>query len=235
MESSHDAECRDSSSYRFVGGGFGGIEVEEAVTRFYQIRCVEAKAGHCHDNRSARPETVSIAMNSGKYLNIQDVIDLGTTLIKTADLYPMQFVTEKDFFPLVVAYLTGRVPALETEVATKDGRIDFQLKGTNPTWLELAVQPRHFVDKNAPDLRLPGYTRVSLPASQNRRELQKLMNAPTGKTRYLLLVDLNGGYKRATLIKQYKAEAAKITQGKTVRVVYVSRKDPFHFKAAALP
>jgi hypothetical protein len=55
-----------------------------------------------------------------KILTIADVLDLGRALINTANIYPLSFVTEKDFFPLVVAYLTGRVPALKTEVSTEE-------------------------------------------------------------------------------------------------------------------
>lgn len=85
-------------------------------------------------------------------LTIDHVKDLGRMLIEVANLYPTKFLSERDFFPLVVAYLTGRIPSMESEVSTTEGRIDFQLKGTNPTWLELAVQPRTLADRISPML-----------------------------------------------------------------------------------
>lgn len=159
-----------------------------------------------------------------KKLTIADVKELGRTLIEVANLYPTKFLSERDFFPLVVAYLTGRVPSLVPEVSTTEGRIDFQLKGTNPTWLELAVQPRTLTDKNFPNILFPGNsTRNSLYASQNRTELHKLMKESTGKTRFLLLVDLHGGYDLAKLEVGYKAATKKVKKGTSVRIVYVSQ------------
>jgi hypothetical protein len=169
-----------------------------------------------------------------KKLTIDDVTALGRTLIRVSDLYPTKFLSERDFFPLVVAYLTGRVPALTAEVAAKGGRVDFQLKGTNPTWLELVVQPRILADKNCPALVFPGHNaKTSLYAGQNPTELKKLMAEPKGKTRFLLLVDLHGGYDIAKLKAGYSVEAKKIKKGKPVRVVYVSRSGSAHFLARA--
>jgi hypothetical protein len=164
-----------------------------------------------------------------KILTIPDVTDLGRALVTTANLYPMRFVTERDFFPLVVTYLSGRVPALKAEVATDRGRIDFRLKGNNPTWLELAVQARAFSDKNFPEVQLPGYSVGALYASQNRQELRKLMNETRGKTRFLLLIDLNGGYDLPKLEAAYRNEARTHIHGKPVRVVYVSPTRSHHF------
>lgn len=160
-----------------------------------------------------------------KILTIQDVIELGQTLIAVANQYPTRFLTERDFFPLVVTYLTGRVPSLKTEVCTKSGRIDFHLKGNNPTWLELAVQPRMLVDKKNPDVRFSGHAAMGcLHASQNRPELRKLIKEPKGRTRFILLVDFHGGYKLNGLKENYGKEASKFT-GRSVRVIYVS---PFY-------
>jgi hypothetical protein len=64
-----------------------------------------------------------------KKLTIADVHSLGRVLIDVANLYPTRFLTERDFFPSVVTYLTGRIPSVETEVASSEGNIDFQLKG----------------------------------------------------------------------------------------------------------
>lgn len=169
-----------------------------------------------------------------KILSIADVIALGGALIAVSDLYPTRFLTERDFFPLVVAYLTGRVPALKTEASTTHGRVDFHLKGTNPTWLELAVQPRTLIDKNYTSIVFPGHnSKTSLYAGQNKSELKKLMSESKGKTRFLLLLDLHGGYNLTTLEAGYKTEAAKNKNGKSVRVVYVSRLNSKHFKAGA--
>ena len=159
-----------------------------------------------------------------KKLTIADVVSLGETLVQVSNMYPTRYLTERDFFPLVVAYLSGRVPALVPEVSTAEGRIDFHLKGNNPTWLELAVQPRVLVDLNNPNVVFSGNsTKGCLYASQNRSELRKLMYAPTGSTRFLLLVDLHGGYNTSTLKAGYKTEAAKFKNGKPVRVVYISQ------------
>ncbi len=171
-----------------------------------------------------------------KKLTIADVQDLGRTLITVANLYPTRYLTERDFFPLVITYLTGRIPSITAEVASSEGVIDFQLKGNNPTWLELAVQPRAIVDANCPAVKFPGHRhKNALYASQNRPELRKLMLQPTGKTRFLLLVDLTGKYDCESLKLGYNAEARKIKKGFSVRVVYASQ-DPSkdcHFIAKA--
>ncbi len=170
-------------------------------------------------------------------LTIEHVKDLGRMLIEVANLYPTKFLSERDFFPLVVAYLTGRIPSMEAEVSTTEGRIDFQLKGTNPTWLELAVQPRTLADKNFPNVAFPGNKAKTLYASQNRPELRKLMNEQTGKTRFLLLVDLHGGYVLKKLETGYKTEAKTYKKGKSIRVVYVSQSllTGYSFLASAKP
>jgi hypothetical protein len=169
-----------------------------------------------------------------KILTISDVIELGRALIQTANLFPMRFVTERDFFPLVITYLNGRVPAMKAEALTDDrGRIDFRLTGNNPTWLELAVQARAFKDKNYPDVQLPGYSVTALLASQNKGEIRKLMKEAKGKTRFLLLLDLNGSYNLRNLESGYRKEAAKHLGGKTIRVIYVSATTEYHFRATA--
>lgn len=156
-------------------------------------------------------------------LCIADVRELGLMLVKVANMYPTKFLTERDFFPLVVAYLTGRFPEIVAEVAVSEGKVDFQLKGTNPTWLELAVQPRQFSDRNFPNLSFPGTGKTTLYASQNRSEVRKLVTEPLGKTRFLLLVDLHGGYKLDRLMEGYAAECRKIRKRRPLNVVYVSQ------------
>lgn len=171
-----------------------------------------------------------------KKLRIADVQDLGRTLVIVANTYPTRYLTERDFFPLVITYLTGRIPSVSAEVASSEGVIDFQLKGNNPTWLELAVQPRTIVDANCPTVKFPGHSaKNSLYPSQNRPELRKLMLEPMGKTRFLLLLDLTGKYDCAALKLGYQTEAKKIKKGKSIRIVYTSQdatKD-CHFVAKA--
>lgn len=168
-----------------------------------------------------------------KKLTIHDVNQLGRMLIDVSDSYPTKFLTERDFFPLVVAYLSGRVPSLKTEVQLNGGVADFRLGGTNDTWLELAVQPRQLKDENHPALHFPGHSVVNaLYPGQNIKELRKLMNEPKGKTRFLLLVDLAGTY--GSLKKLYRQSGLNIAGPKPVRVVYVTR-DPAkteHFKVS---
>jgi hypothetical protein len=159
-----------------------------------------------------------------KILNIQDVQQLGRVLIDVSNLYPTRFLTERDFFPLVVTYLTGRLPSVVPEVASTEGVIDFQLKGNNPSWLELAVQPRKIIDPNSPTVLFPGHNnKNSLYASQNRPELKKLMYAPTGKTRFLLLVDLVGAYDPSALKSAYQLEGKSNKKGQTIRVIFSSQ------------
>jgi len=169
-----------------------------------------------------------------KKLTITDVQQLGRVLIDVANLYPTRFLTERDFFPAVVTYLTGRIPSVDTEVASSEGTIDFQLKGNNPMWLELAVQPRAPIDGNCPTVKFPGHTaRNALYASQNRPELRKLRYVKTGKTRFLLLIDLTGKYDITALRAGYREEIKKLKGGRSIGVVYSSQdasKDG-HFKA----
>lgn len=63
------------------------------------------------------------------------------------------------------------------------------------------------------------------------------MKEQTGKTRFLLLVDLHGGYDLDNLEAEYKKEAKKFKKGKSVRVVYVSQAllTGYAFLASAKP
>jgi hypothetical protein len=159
-----------------------------------------------------------------KILTIEDVQQLGRVLIDVSNLYPTRYLTERDFFPLVVTFLTGRLPSVVPEVASTEGVIDFQLKGNNPTWLELAIQPRKIIDPNSPRVVFPGHNhKNSLYASQNRPELRKLMFAPIGKTRFLLLVDLVGTYDPGSLKSSYQIEGKKNKNGQSIRVIFSSQ------------
>lgn len=165
-----------------------------------------------------------------KKLTIDDVKELGKVLIKVSNLYPLQFITERDFFPLVLTYLEGRIPGVDTEFNVTGGRVDFRFKGPNPTLLELAVQPREIQDVNFTTLVFPtNKSKSNLNASQNRSEIEKLTKDKKAKTRFLLLVDLRGNYDKANLIQRYKNESAKHPNGTSVRVVYVSRQEAYNF------
>lgn len=158
-----------------------------------------------------------------KKLTIDDVVGLGQALMEVAYWYPTRFLTERDFFPLVMAYLSGRIPYLNREVAATEGVVDFRIGGNNPTWLELAVQPRQLIDVNNKTLRFPGHSAVnSLYAGQNKTELGKLMKQPTGTTRFLLLLDLTGRYDLKALVAGYKQLGKSIGGRFPVRVIYVT-------------
>ena len=109
---------------------------------------------------------MATAPSAHKKLTISDVMGLGRALVDTANLYPTQFLTERDFFPVVVMYLNGRVPGVTAEVAATEGTIDFRLTGPNPIWLELAVQPRALSDSIFQNSRFPATTSrtSSMPA-----------------------------------------------------------------------
>ena len=140
-----------------------------------------------------------------KSLTISDVIALGETLVALGNQYPLTYRTERDFFPLVMAYLRGRVPTLKPEAQVEDGRVDFRVGGTNPAYLELAVAPRALQDPDFPALVIPGHgAPTQLYASQNTTELQKLRAIPQSKAknRYLLLIDFRAGRKRSAVKAQ---------------------------------
>lgn len=117
----------------------------------------------------------------GRHCRIRDVEELGKALIAVADEYPTRFLTEKDFFPLVRAYLHGRFPGVESEHRVKSGAIDFRIGGTNPSLLELAVAPRALADKCHAEQKFPGHGAApQLCVSQNSPELRKLAREPSG-------------------------------------------------------
>ena len=161
-----------------------------------------------------------------KSLTLEDVSILGSALIEIADLYPLTYRTERDFFPLVLAYLHGRVPSVKTEVGATAGKIDFRIGGSNPAVLELAVAPRALSDPDHASQKFPGHQATTqLYASQNRTELRKLKGIPQtkAKNRYLLLLDLRGVHDFKTLKSGYEAELPRLKGGAVVRVVYVKR------------
>jgi hypothetical protein len=90
----------------------------------------------------------------------------------------LRFITEEDFYPLVEAYLHGRVPKVQEEYAVEDGWIDFRVGNTtNPAYLELAVSPRQLLDRGVTDAVIGEKSttnKTALYGSQNKTELQKL-------------------------------------------------------------
>jgi len=167
-----------------------------------------------------------VAKAKNKSLTIEDVCTLGSALIEIADLYPLTYRTERDFFPLVLAYLHGRVPCTQTEVGATNGKIDFRIGGPNPAVLELAVAPRALSDPDHPPQTFPGHKLTTqLYASQNRTELQKLKKIPQtkAKNRYLLLLDLRGAHDFVKLKAGYETQLPRFSGGSAVRAVYVKR------------
>lgn len=155
----------------------------------------------------------------------EDVKQLGAALIKVADQYPTRFLTERDFFPLVVAYLHGRFPGVSAEHAVEQGAIDFRLGGTNPSVIELAVAARALQDAAFTTLHFPGHASATqLYASQNRSELAKLgrVSQTRARKRYLLLLDFRGFDQEETKLK-YRNLVSSIGLGNPVCVVHVSR------------
>jgi len=167
-----------------------------------------------------------MAQRKHKSLTRADVSALGSALIEIADLYPLQYRTERDFFPLVLAYLHGRVPSVQAEVGATAGKIDFRIGGPNPALLELAVAPRALSDPDRPEQKFPGHhATTQLYASQNKSELRKLKEVPQSKARnrYLLLLDLRGIHDFSALKTGYESELPRFKGGAVVRVVYVKR------------
>lgn len=181
-------------------------------------------------------------------LKRSDVKALAGALIEVADRYPTQFVTERDFYPLVEAFLFEPPRQLRAEFRVGGGReaIDFKVSGTtNPAFLELAVAPRVLLDVEAvlPILEdsvvdddfegvvdhvrriLPDKTQLS--RSANAPELRKLSRqGGATKGRFLLLLDLRyHPHDHDDLREQYQEFAAQLPGPETVRVVYAHRRD----------
>jgi hypothetical protein len=163
--------------------------------------------------------------NASRQCTTSDVEELGAALIDIANRYPTRFLTERDFYPLVVAYLHGLFPRVKVEHKVRSGAIDFRLGGMNPSVIELAVAPRALRDANAPDLIFPGHdSATQLYATQNRRELNKLSEVPQSKAkmRYLLLVDFCA-FDQDDMKDKYEREASNLGMRNPVYIVHVSR------------
>jgi hypothetical protein len=157
-------------------------------------------------------------------LTSEIVTKLADDLIDTADRYPLQYLTERDFFPLVYLFLKQHLPTVQAEKRFEHGRIDFRTGGTNPSALELAVAPREFKDANHPDLSFKGHgSKTQLQASANTSELKKLRDAKNVTNRYLVLVDLCGDHNLKKLKADYLKACPRDGSGCAIQVVYRSR------------
>lgn len=169
--------------------------------------------------------TKKSAPSTSKLCSTADVSQLGTALIDVADQYPTRFLTERDFCPLVAAYLHGRFPGVSAEHAVKSGAIDFRIGGTNPSVIELVVASRKLRDAGYTELRFPGHkTGTQLYPTQNTSELKKLGAVPQSqaKLRYLLLLDF-WGFDQDKLKSKYQQQAGKLGLANPVCVVHASR------------
>ncbi len=165
------------------------------------------------------------AVVQSRLCTIPDIEQLGAALIEVADRYPTRYLTERDFFPLIVAYLHGRFPGVSAEHAVDEGAIDFRLGGTNPSAIELAVAPRMLADSFFTTLHFPGHGKATqLYATQNRTELKKLGAMPQSKAkmRYLLLLDFRG-FDQVEMRRKYEAEGRSLKLQNPVCVLHVSR------------
>ena len=163
---------------------------------------------------------------SHKSLTVDDVRQLGKSLMAMGDEYPLQFRTERDFFPLVRAFLQGRVPEVTAEVGASNKKIDFRIGGPNPALLELAVSPRMIEDRHHADAKFPGNNQAPhLYASTNKTELSKLSKVPQAKAknRYLLLIDFRKGHDITKLKAGYLKQLPQNGKRAAVRVVYHAR------------
>jgi hypothetical protein len=174
-----------------------------------------------------------MAVPMHKSLTLRDVEDLGGMLLNMADEYPLQYRTEKDFFPLVRVFLDGRVPSVAAEVGASNKKIDFRVGGTNPGLLEIAVAPRALADPNCPEVKFAGHNQTTqLYASANKTELEKLKVVPQAqaKNRFLLLIDLGRGHDVVKLRAGYDKALPRGAGHQPVRVIYVGREKKTHFR-----
>ncbi|MBM4192967.1 MAG: hypothetical protein FJ202_01120 [Gemmatimonadetes bacterium] len=161
-------------------------------------------------------------------VRIEDIRDLGDTLMAVADEYPHDFRTEMDFYPLVMTYLRGRVPTAKAEHRVLEGSIDFWVGGKNPAAIELAVAPRVLRDHHHEAQSFAGnHGAVRLYASHNKAELKKLAAVPftQARRRFLLLVDFTNSHDKSTLRRGYESALPFDAGHSAIRVVYRAR-DP---------
>ncbi|MCC7535016.1 MAG: hypothetical protein IT379_02315 [Deltaproteobacteria bacterium] len=160
-------------------------------------------------------------------LTLGDVKRLGAALLDIADRYPTGFVTEIDFYPLVIAFLSWKLAGLKAEARGGEGTeaVDFKVtRTTNPAYLELAVAPRVLGDLEA-DVPKAFPNKTQLYATQNASELNKLSSlGGATKGRFLLLLDLRKKpHDVQDLRNKYEAAAKEMSGSNGVRVVYIHR------------
>jgi hypothetical protein len=166
--------------------------------------------------------------NKHQSLTKEIVKSLGVFLVELADKYPLTFLTERDFYPAVIAYLYQLVPGVTTESVVDKGKVDFRTGGPNPGLLELAVAPRMLQDHDDPTLPFPGHGEATqLYAVQNEPELAKLTAVPQAeaRNRYLLLLDIQKKHDFDKLKSQYLKQLPIDGGGSAVQVCYVKRGD----------
>ncbi|MCC7541189.1 MAG: hypothetical protein IT379_33530 [Deltaproteobacteria bacterium] len=168
-----------------------------------------------------------VAKNQNAHtLTLDDVKRLGAALLDVADRYPTGFVTEIDFYPLVIAFLSWKLAGLKAEARVGGGTaVDFKVtRTTNPAYLELAVAPRILGDLEA-EVPKAFPNKTQLYATQNASELNKLSSlGGATKGRFLLLLDLRKKpHDVQELRNLYNAAAKKMSGSNGVRVVYVHR------------
>ena len=170
--------------------------------------------------------------NSQKsYFNIAAVKKLGQVLVEIARQDPLRCMTERDFGPIVLAYLHAW-GSPRREIKVKGGRVDFLIGTTNRTFIELAVAPRALRDPNYTGMHFPGAGNAKPTQhypSQNRTELKKLaaMAQSRAKLRVLLLLDLLGtrSAESKMIFAKYEKEADDLGIKHTVQVIYASRRE----------
>ena len=167
-------------------------------------------------------------------LTLEQVKQLGKTLLRIGDRYPILCRTESDFYPLVGAFLDQHFPGLEAEASVDKGEIDFKIaKTTNPAYLELAVTPRQLVDY-AQSVAKPKRA-TALYAPLNKTELVKLsgLTQAKAKGRFLLLIDLQKEPHDFDGLKESYQKLQPEMGVNIMNVVYVCRgKEPRTFPLA---
>jgi hypothetical protein len=164
-----------------------------------------------------------------KYLNAGNVIRIAKSLIYISNKFPLGYLAEKDFYPLIIMGLRMLGYKFEYEVGAGGGRIDFKTKGTNPTYLEVALARRTLVDANFENLKFIGCPESSpeLHPSQNRKEIGKLKKIKLAKGRFLLLIDLQKSTekKRLRIKNNYikKWPTLEESSEHAINVIYVGR------------
>jgi hypothetical protein len=168
-------------------------------------------------------------------LAIKRVKRLGRSLIAAADCYPTCYLTERDFYPLVIAFLNGAgIPCKREFQIESGGVIDFRTGGTNPGLLELVVVPRQFTDKHCTGLQISGHSqKTQSQPSATEPEITKLVKHTSRMAiRCLLIVNFGHQINAQKMAKQYLNKWPANGNHPKVVVAVVSRTHAFHFNVA---